>query len=100
MIAGADLQRIAQRSGRLMIPLELQLVKKEGQPSAPTDEIEGLFDQLTPLLEGVGFARDDTFDGVMRDLRHLAARSGPTSREIQILRGICRRAQRALERRD
>jgi tRNA (cytidine32/uridine32-2'-O)-methyltransferase len=67
---------------------------------AATDEIEGLFDQLTPLLEGVGFARDDTFDGVMRDLRHLAARSGPTSREIQILRGICRRAQRALERRD
>jgi TrmH family RNA methyltransferase len=66
---------------------------------APTDEIEGLFDQLSPLLEGIGFARDDTFDGVMRDLRHLAARSGPTSREVQILRGICRRAQRTLERR-
>jgi tRNA (cytidine32/uridine32-2'-O)-methyltransferase len=69
------------------------------EPAASTDEIEGLFDQLTPLLESVGFARDDTFDGVMRDLRHLAARSGPTSREVQILRGICRRAQRAMERR-
>jgi TrmH family RNA methyltransferase len=66
---------------------------------ASTDEIEGLFAQLAPLLEGIGFARDDTFDGVMRDLRHLAARSGSTSREVQILRGICRRTQRALERR-
>lgn len=68
------------------------------QPASST-EIEGLFEQLTPLLEGIGFARDDTFESVLRDLRHLAARSGPTSREVQILRGICRRTQHALERR-
>ncbi|TNF76425.1 MAG: RNA methyltransferase [Acidobacteria bacterium] len=91
----------------LVLAYELYLARQAPTDTSPatelpaaTDEIEGLFDQLTPLLEGVGFARDDTFEGVMRDLRHLAARSGPTSREVQILRGICRRAQRALEHRE
>jgi len=65
---------------------------------ATASEVEGLFSQVVPLLDAVGFQRDDTFDGVIRDLRRLAARAGPTSREITILRGICRRAQRTLER--
>ncbi len=52
------------------------------------------------MLARVGFARDDTFDSVVRDLRRLAARSGATSREIRILRGICRRARHALDSRD
>ncbi|MEE8277968.1 MAG: RNA methyltransferase [Thermoanaerobaculia bacterium] len=69
-----------------------------GELPATHREIEGLFDQLAPLLQEIGFARDDTFSGVLRDLRRLASRGGPTSREVQILRGICRRAQRALQR--
>lgn len=62
-------------------------------------EVDGLFDQLVPLLTEIGFQRDDTFWGVVRDLRQLAARAGVTERETSILRGICRRAQRALEHR-
>jgi TrmH family RNA methyltransferase len=68
-------------------------------PPVPTDEIDGLFAQLEPLLTEIGFQRDDTFGGVVRDLRRLAARAGVTEREVSILRGICRRAQRALEHR-
>jgi TrmH family RNA methyltransferase len=71
-----------------------------GEPAATGEEIEQLFDHLAPLLHQIGFARDDTFAGVLRDLRQLASRGGPTSREVQILRGICRRGQFALERPD
>jgi len=66
---------------------------------ATAGELEGLMEQVVPLLNEVGFQRDDTFAGVVRDLRRLAARSGATSREITILRGICRRAHNVLARR-
>lgn len=68
------------------------------EPPASTGEIDGLFDHAEEVLRRVGFERDDSFAGVLRDLRRLAARAGPTSREVAILRGICRRTQRALER--
>lgn len=72
----------------------------ELRPQAATaGELEGLFGQLAPLLSTIGFQRDDTFDSVVRDLRRLAARAGVTSREVSILRGICRRAHNAFERR-
>jgi TrmH family RNA methyltransferase len=70
------------------------------RPSAPpkgdaapatTAAVEGLFAQAVPLLAEVGFARDDTFAGVLRDLRRLAARSRLSRREVALLRGICRR---------
>jgi tRNA/rRNA methyltransferase len=68
------------------------------EPPATTGELDGLFAHATEVLQRVGFERDDSFAGVLRDLRRLAARAGPTSREVAILRGICRRTQRALER--
>lgn len=68
------------------------------EPPAATGEIDGLFEHATDLLRRIGFDRDSTFEGVLRDLRRLLARAAPVSREIAILRGICRRAQRALER--
>ena len=71
----------------------------EQPPPVSSGELDGLFGQLVPLLAEIGFQRDDTFTGVVRDLRRLAARAGVTEREVTILRGICRRAQRALERR-
>ena len=70
----------------------------ERPPAATVGDVEGLFAQLEPLLGRIGFARDNTFDGVLRDLRQLAARAGLSEREIQILRGLCRRAGYALDR--
>ncbi len=66
---------------------------------AAAHEIEGLFDQLRPLLAEVGFDRDGSFESVMRDLRSLAARASLTEREVRILRGICRRTRGALDHR-
>jgi tRNA/rRNA methyltransferase len=70
-----------------------------GQPEAPatTAEIDGLFAQATEVLRRVGFDRDSSFEGVLRDLRRLVSRAGPDRREVAILRGICRRTQRFLE---
>lgn len=68
------------------------------EPPATTGELDGLFDHAADVLRQVGFVRDDSFAGVLRDLRRLAARASPTSREVAILRGICRRTQRAFER--
>jgi TrmH family RNA methyltransferase len=70
----------------------------EGEPRASGEEIAGLFDQATELLERIRFARDTTIEGVERDLRRLLARAAPTPREIAILRGIVRRLGHALER--
>ncbi len=91
----------------LILAYELHVARPEtpaeqtrSQPHASQQEIEGFFEQLVPLLYAIGFARDDTFSSVLRDLRRLSSRSEPTSREVQILRGICRRARRELERRD
>ncbi|HEX3525584.1 MAG TPA: RNA methyltransferase [Thermoanaerobaculia bacterium] len=71
------------------------------EPPAATAEIDGLFTHAAEVLERAGFARDSSFPGVLRDLRRLTARAAPTSREVAILRGICRRTLqtlRALER--
>jgi tRNA C32,U32 (ribose-2'-O)-methylase TrmJ len=50
------------------------------------------------VLRRIGFARDDSYAGVVRDLRRLTSRAAPTSRDVAVLRGICRRTLRALER--
>lgn len=68
------------------------------EPAATTEELDGLFGHAAEVLGKIGFDRDDSFPGVMRDLRRLAARATPGSREVAILRGICRRASRTLER--
>lgn len=65
-------------------------------PLADQEMIEGLFADLVPLLETTGFARDDTFEATLRDLRRLAARSAPSEREVSLLRGILRRFRNAL----
>lgn len=68
------------------------------EPPAAGAELEGLFGQLDEALRRIGFARDDSYAGVIRDLRRLASRAEPTSRDVAVLRGICRRTLRALER--
>ncbi|MCM2270437.1 MAG: RNA methyltransferase [Thermoanaerobaculia bacterium] len=90
----------------LVVAYELFLARREApagdaadaEPRASGEEIAGLFDQATELLERVRFARDATIEGVERDLRRLLARAAPTPREVAILRGIVRRLGHALER--
>jgi TrmH family RNA methyltransferase len=87
----------AGREGPLLEELE---AGGEREPPAPAAAVDGLFGHLTAVLEEVGFARDTTFDGVLRDLRQLAARARPSEREVTILRGILRRIRNSLRRGD
>jgi TrmH family RNA methyltransferase len=73
-------------------------VPSSGEPPAPAGEVAGLLGHAEEVLERAGFARDDSFPGVLRDLRQLAARTALTGREVRILRGICRRILHGLER--
>ncbi|HEX9944024.1 MAG TPA: RNA methyltransferase [Thermoanaerobaculia bacterium] len=66
------------------------------EPPATVGEVDGLLDHAAQVLRKTGFARDDSFPGVLRDLRRLAARAAPSSRDVRILRGICRRVLGAL----
>src|SRR6185369_5811556 len=70
----------------------------EREPPATGAEVDGLFAHLTPVLARAGFDRDTSFPGVLRDLRSLASRAALSVREVAILRGICRRVDRALGR--
>ena len=79
-------------------PGELPAVSS-AEPPAASGEIDGLLSHAAEVLGEVGFARDDSFGGVLRDLRQLAARAALNEREVRILRGICRRALHALRRR-
>jgi TrmH family RNA methyltransferase len=63
---------------------------------ATSAEVEALFDHAAALLQRIGFERDTTFPGVLRDLRAAAARACLSRRETAILHGICRRADHAL----
>jgi tRNA (cytidine32/uridine32-2'-O)-methyltransferase len=68
-------------------------------PPASHGELEGLLEHLSEVMQEVGFARDDTYRSVLRDLRCLAGRGAPTSHEVAIVRGICRRTLGELARR-
>lgn len=91
----------------LLVAYELHRHRLEGEapgeamavePPATARELRGLLEHAASTLSAVGFARDASFAGVIQDLRSLAGRSGLTSREVRILRGICRRTERRLER--
>lgn len=87
--------------GRLAAGEEVRSEPLPAEPdSAPAtaDEVAGLVDHARRTLTAVGFARDDTFDAVVRDLTRLSARARLTTREVRLLRGMCRRTERALER--
>ena len=61
-------------------------------------ELDGLFSHLEEAFHQIGFARDDSYAAVLRDLRTLTARASLTVREVRILRGILRRTLNTMAR--
>ncbi|MCP4202165.1 MAG: TrmJ/YjtD family RNA methyltransferase [bacterium] len=90
----------------LIVAHELFLARKlleipaPAAPEATAAEIEKLFEHVDSVLHGIGFARDSTYQGVLLDLRRLAGRTRLTEREVVIFRGLCRRLEHALARRE
>ena len=69
--------------------VEQQPVEKSDSDSPATaDQVEGMYDHLSQMLEDVGFFGTHNPEIVMRRLKGLFSRTRVTKREVNILRGI------------
>ncbi|HON23992.1 MAG TPA: RNA methyltransferase [Syntrophales bacterium] len=57
---------------------------------ASAREIEGMYDQLKEVLMEIGFLNPQNPDYWLMHIRRLLARTGLFSRDVKIIRGICR----------
>lgn len=68
------------------------------EPPATLDQLEGYFEHLQQTLEIIGFFGDRAPHKLMQRLRRLYQRATPSTREVQILRGILAETQRGMRR--
>ena len=67
---------------------------------APHDDVEKLMGHLRRALLEIGFLDPVNPDRIIRKLRRLLGRAGPSSNEVSILHGICRQMLWAARRED
>ena len=60
---------------------------------ARSQELEGMYGQIKTLLADIGFLNPENPDYWMMHLRRFFTRAGILSREVKIVRGICRQLQ-------
>jgi tRNA/rRNA methyltransferase len=60
---------------------------------ALSSELEGMYGQIKTLLSDIGFLNPENPDYWMLDLRRFFSRAGLLSREVKIIRGICRQLE-------
>lgn len=60
---------------------------------ALSSELEGMYGQIKELLAQIGFLNPENPEYWMLDLRRFFSRAGLLSREVKIVRGICRRME-------
>jgi len=60
---------------------------------ALSSELEGMYGQIKTLLADIGFLNPENPDYWIMHLRRFFTRAGILSREVKIVRGICRQLQ-------
>ncbi len=60
---------------------------------ARVSELEGMYGQIKTLLDDIGFLNRENPDYWMMHLRRFFNRAGILSREVKIVRGVCRQLQ-------
>lgn len=60
---------------------------------ARSNELEGMYEQIKTLLADIGFLNPENPDYWMMHLRRFFTRAGILSREVKIVRGICRQLE-------
>ncbi len=60
---------------------------------ALSSELEGMYGQIKDLLAKIGFLNPENPEYWMLDLRRFFSRAGLLSREVKIIRGICRKME-------
>ena len=68
--------------------------QEAADPLATNAQLEGLYAHLQSSLEGIGFLDPAAPKRLMPRLRRLLNRAAPTTKEVDILRGICTRMDR------
>jgi len=69
------------------------------QKLALASELEGMYGQIRDLLADIGFLNPENPEYWMLDVRRFFSRAGLLSREVKMIRGICRRLEwRALHK--
>ncbi|MBN1380565.1 MAG: RNA methyltransferase [Deltaproteobacteria bacterium] len=71
----------------------LPVAEKFAPRLAQLSELEGMYEQLKALLMKIGFLNPENPDYWMMHLRHLFARTHLYSKEVKIIRGICRQIE-------
>ncbi len=70
------------------------LPEEEAAPKlALSSELEGMYEHIKQMLLDIGFLKPDSPEHWMLYLRRFFARSGLLSREVKIIRGICRQLE-------
>jgi len=65
----------------------------DGPRLAMSSELEGMYRQMSELLARVGFLNRENPEYWMLDIRRFFSRTGLSSREVKIVRGICRQIE-------
>ncbi len=76
--------RVASLAGVVKQPVE----KSDNDSPATADQVEGMYNHLSQMLEDIGFFGTNNPEIVMRRLKGLYSRAHLTKREVNILRGI------------
>lgn len=80
----------------MIVCYEIFVALSSGSPGAAppklalASELEGMYDQIRELLSRIGFLNSQNPNYWMLDIRRFFSRAGLLSREVKILRGICR----------
>ncbi|MFA5323619.1 MAG: RNA methyltransferase [Smithella sp.] len=78
----------------IFIALSGERTTEEVPPKrALSSELEGMYGQIKTLLADIGFLNPENPDYWMMHLRRFFARAGILSREVKIVRGICRQLE-------
>ena len=64
---------------------------------ATSFELEGMYDHLKKMLVKIAFINLENPDYWMTNIRRFLSRTKLFSKEVQIIRGICRRVERSIE---
>lgn len=75
----------------IFISSQSEARQEEAEPKrALSSETEGMYRQIKELLGRIGFLNPENPEYWMLDLRRFFSRAGLMSREVKIIRGICR----------
>jgi tRNA/rRNA methyltransferase len=67
--------------------------KETPRKLARSEELEGMYGQIKSLLDDIGFLNRENPDYWMMHVRRFFSRAGILSREVKLVRGICRQLQ-------